>query len=191
MKKTGVPFWPNAMWRDAVVSLIVVIGIVVCAVVFGPPPRQAARPDVDQRQPLARLVLPVLLRRPIHAPANFETWVILGGPLVIILVLLFLPLISNKGERAPSRRPWALATLIFAATSIVILTIYGAKSPWSPDFEAPAPCICHGDGRPTSNCWRSRLLRQGLHLLPRRLRRRRPPRPQSLDHRRPPQRRPT
>src|SRR5258708_2502258 len=37
LKKTGVPFWPNAVWRDALFSLIVVIGIVTCAVVFGPP----------------------------------------------------------------------------------------------------------------------------------------------------------
>jgi ubiquinol-cytochrome c reductase cytochrome b subunit len=37
LKKTGVPFWPNAMWRDALVSVIVVIGIITCAVVFGAP----------------------------------------------------------------------------------------------------------------------------------------------------------
>ena len=37
LQKSGVPFWPNAMWRDAVVSLVVVVGIVACAVFFGPP----------------------------------------------------------------------------------------------------------------------------------------------------------
>ena len=48
-------------------------------------------------------------------PLNL-TGVILGGPLVVILGLLILPLVSNKGERAASRRPWALATVLFAGT---------------------------------------------------------------------------
>src|SRR5439155_11545499 len=55
-------------------------------------------------------------------------------PLVVILGLLFLPLISNKGDRAPSRRPWALAVVVTTITALIILTIYGAKAPWSPNF---------------------------------------------------------
>ena len=61
---------------------------------------------------------------------------ILGGPLVVILGLLFLPLISNKGDRAPSRRPWAIAVVVTTITAMMILTIYGAKAPWSPNFGA-------------------------------------------------------
>jgi ubiquinol-cytochrome c reductase cytochrome b subunit len=69
-------------------------------------------------------------------PASLETWVILGGPLVVILALLFLPLIFNKGDRAPSRRPWALAVVVTSITALITLTIYGAKAPWSPNFGA-------------------------------------------------------
>ena len=51
-----------------------------------------------------------------------------------------LPLFSNKGERAPSKRPWAVAILVFAFVSWVVLTIYGFKAPWSPHFGAkPLP----------------------------------------------------
>jgi len=137
LKKTGVPFWPNAMWRDAVFSLVVVIGIIVCAVVFGPPlldkPPDPTTLNVNPAPDWYFLFYFAVLSM---LPANLETWVILGGPLVVILVLLFLPLLSNKGERAPSRRPWALATVLFVGTSVVVLTIYGAKSPWSPNFAA-------------------------------------------------------
>src|ERR1700677_1527087 len=37
LQKSGVPFWPNAMWRDAIASLVVVVGIIACAIIFGPP----------------------------------------------------------------------------------------------------------------------------------------------------------
>jgi ubiquinol-cytochrome c reductase cytochrome b subunit len=137
LKKDGVPFWPTAAWRDAVFSLVVVTGIVICAVAFGPPvldkPPDPTTLNVNPAPDWYFLFYFAVLSM---LPASLETWVILGGPLLVILVLLFLPLVSNKGERVPSRRPWALATLIFTGTTVVILTIYGAKSPWSPDFEA-------------------------------------------------------
>jgi ubiquinol-cytochrome c reductase cytochrome b subunit len=137
LQKSGVPFWPNAIWRDAVVSLIVVVGIVACAVIFGPPvlntPPDPTALNVNPTPDWYFLFYFAILSM---LPANLETWVILGGPLVVILGLLFLPLFFNKGERAPSRRPWAVAIVFFVGTSIVILTIYGAKSPWSPDFAA-------------------------------------------------------
>lgn len=137
LQKSGVPFWPNAIWRDAVVSLVVVVGIIACAVIFGPPvlntPPDPTALNVNPAPDWYFLFYFAILSM---LPANLETWVILGGPLVIILVVLFLPLFFNKGERAPSRRPWAIAIVFFTTTSIIILTIYGAKSSWSPDFAA-------------------------------------------------------
>ncbi|HEV8291923.1 MAG TPA: cytochrome b N-terminal domain-containing protein [Tepidisphaeraceae bacterium] len=137
LKKTGVPFWPNAMWRDAVFSLIVVIGIIACAVFFGPPvldkPPDPTTLDVNPAPDWYFLFYFAILSM---LPASLETWVILGGPLIVILGLLILPLISNKGDRAPSRRPWAIAILATSITAIIVLTIYGAKAPWSPNFSA-------------------------------------------------------
>jgi len=49
-------------------------------------------------------------------------------------VLFFLPLVSNKGHRAPSKRPWAVGTVVFGVAAMVVLTIYGYREPWSPDF---------------------------------------------------------
>jgi ubiquinol-cytochrome c reductase cytochrome b subunit len=137
LKKTGVPFWPDAAWRDAVFSLIVVVGIVACAVAFGPPhldkPPDPTTLNVNPAPDWYFLFYFAILSM---LPANLETWVILGAPLVVILALLFLPLIFNKGDRAPSRRPWALAVVVTSITALIILTIYGAKAPWSPNFEA-------------------------------------------------------
>jgi ubiquinol-cytochrome c reductase cytochrome b subunit len=137
LKKTGVPFWPTAMWRDAAFSLIVVVGIVTCAVAFGPPvldkPPDPTTLNVNPAPDWYFLFYFAILSM---LPASLETWVILGGPLVVILGLLFLPLVSNKGDRAPSRRPWAIAVVVTSVTVLVVLTIYGAKAPWSPNFAA-------------------------------------------------------
>lgn len=150
LKSSGVPFWPNAMWRDAVFSLIVVIGIVTCAVIFGPPvldkPPDPTTLNVNPAPDWYFLFYFAILSM---LPASLETWVILGGPLVLILGLLGLPLISNKGDRAPSRRPWAIAIVATSVTALVVLTTYGAKAPWSPNFAAQPltdPILRAGDG---------------------------------------------
>ena len=67
-------------------------------------------------------------------PAGLETWVILGAPVVGFLLLFCIPMLSNKGHRAPSKRPWAVATIIGCFAAFVVLTIYGYREPWSPDF---------------------------------------------------------
>src|SRR5262249_19763874 len=118
-------------------SLIVVVGIVACAIAFGPPvldkPPDPTTLNVNPAPDWYFLFYFAILSM---LPASLETWVILGGPLVVILALLFLPLIFNKGDRAPSRRPWALAVVVTSITALIILTIYGAKAPWSPNFAA-------------------------------------------------------
>ncbi len=137
LKTTGVPFWPNAMWRDAVFSLIVVIGIIACAIAFGPPvldkPPDPTTLNVNPAPDWYFLFYFAILSM---LPASLETWVILGGPLVVILGLLALPLLSNRGDRKPSRRPWAIAILVTSITALIVLTIYGARAPWSPNFSA-------------------------------------------------------
>ena len=64
-----------------------------------------------------------------------------------MVALLLVPFVSNRGERAPSRRPVAVLSVIVIFTVLAVLTYQGATEPWSPvmgawsgDARAGKPC---------------------------------------------------
>ena len=57
-------------------------------------------------------------------------------PLLLILALFLVPFISNRGERAPSRRPMSVLGVVVIYTLLGVLTYQGATSPWSPQMTA-------------------------------------------------------
>src|SRR5207249_5381153 len=46
------------------------------------------------------------------------------------------PFVSNRGERAPSRRPVAVLAVVVAFAVLGVLTYLGATAPWSPVMTA-------------------------------------------------------
>ncbi|MEZ6070802.1 MAG: cytochrome b N-terminal domain-containing protein [Pirellulales bacterium] len=138
LKKTGVPFWPDAAWRDAVFSTVIVGVILLCAVFLGPPSLDhPPDPSSIQANPMPDWYFWWYFAVLSMLPPGLETWVILGAPVLGFLVLFCVPLISNRGHRAPSARPWAVGIVIAGAAAFVALTIFGYREPWSPDFGVP------------------------------------------------------
>ncbi len=146
LHREGVPFWPDAAWRDIAFGLAVVVGIVVLAYVLGPPelgkpPNPAdinAQPRPDWYLIWYFAVLALL-------PHGSENYVIILGPLLVGVVLLLLPFLFNKGERAPLRRPWAMGIVLMTVMMIGVLWIAGERANWSPNFNAePLPAAVIG-----------------------------------------------
>jgi ubiquinol-cytochrome c reductase cytochrome b subunit len=137
LKKDGVPFWPDAAWRDAVFAVAMMLGILALSVFIGPP-EIGAPPDPSsiQADPRPDWYLLWVFALNSLAPSSLEAVVILGMPLVVGGLLMAPPLISNRGERSPWKRPWAIASVTFAVLMVGSLWIVGAKSSWSPNFEA-------------------------------------------------------
>src|SRR5262249_31437608 len=63
-------------------------------------------------------------------------FIILVFPVILIGILFLVPFVSNRGERAPSRRPVAVLVVVVAYTALGVLTYEGITSPWSPQMTA-------------------------------------------------------
>ena len=135
--ESGVPFLGDAMMKDALFSALAVIVVVVLAVVLGPKgptgPPDPTLAGANPRPEWPFLWLFGLLSR---SPAGAETFVSLVFPVLLIGVLFLVPFVSNRGERAPSRRPVAVLAVIVIYAAFAALTYQGATSPWSPKMTA-------------------------------------------------------
>jgi ubiquinol-cytochrome c reductase cytochrome b subunit len=137
MKKVGSPFWPDAMWRDVVFSVGLLVCVALAAGIWGPPPL-GKPPDPATIQAYPQPDWYLLWYYAVFAlmPPSIENYVIIGAPLVAGTILFCVPLFSNRGERSPRRRPWAVAAVVFSVMMVGSLWIQGARGAWSPNFDA-------------------------------------------------------
>ena len=160
--QSGVPFLGDAMTKDILFSALAVIVVVALAAILGPKgptgPPDPTLPGANPRPEWPFLWLFALLSL---SPPGAETCIILVFPVILIGVLFLVPFLSNRGERAPSRRPVAVLAVIAIYTALGVLTYEGATSPWSPQMTAWS-----GDPIPVSMVRNSTPLRlQGAALF--------------------------
>ena len=136
LKRKGVPFWPDAAWRDALMAALVIAVTIGLSIAIGPP-ELGAPPD-----PTNYLVQP----RPdwyfiwIYAalallPHGMEEFAMIIAPILVILLLFSVPFLSNHGERSLTRRPWAGIAVALAVLMVSSLILIGEEAPWSPRFD--------------------------------------------------------
>jgi ubiquinol-cytochrome c reductase cytochrome b subunit len=133
MHRVGIPFWPDAGWKDVVFALAVGSVVVLLAIVVGPPPLgEKADPTIIQADPRPDWYLIWYFALLSLIPPGIENWFIIGFPLVLGLLFLILPFVAPFGERSPRRRPWAVVVVGVFAVCIPVLIATGYIAPWSP-----------------------------------------------------------
>ena len=138
LEKDGVPFWPDAAWRDVAFAVAMIVVIVGLAIAMGPP-HLAAAPDPTNlnTHPAPDWYLLWYFGVLALIPHAWTPYIIIGGPGVVFLTLFLMPLFARAGERHPLRRPWALGTVAVVVVAIAAFWSLATWEPWSPRFDAP------------------------------------------------------
>ncbi|OLC96534.1 MAG: cytochrome B6 [Acidobacteria bacterium 13_1_40CM_4_58_4] len=135
--KQGVPFVPNAAWKDMLFSGFIVLSIAACAIYFGPfGPGGQPDPTIIQTAPHPDFFFLWLYALLSFLPPSAETPILLMGPGIAIMVLLLLPLVAGEGEKSWKRRPIAILAILLIAVTLGSLTHLGEHTPWSPVMNA-------------------------------------------------------
>jgi ubiquinol-cytochrome c reductase cytochrome b subunit len=136
-KKDGIPFVPDALWKDLFFSAAVLAAVAVCAFVFGPyGPGGQPDPTIIQTVPKPDFFFLWLYAVLSYLPPSLETPFVLIAPVLGICALLVLPLVAGEGEKSWHRRPVAILLLVTVAVSFGVLTHLGTFTPWSPIMNA-------------------------------------------------------
>jgi ubiquinol-cytochrome c reductase cytochrome b subunit len=133
----GVPFVPNAVWKDILFSGFILLAIVICAIHFGPfGPGGQPDPTIIQTAPRPDFFFLWLYALLSFLPPSAETPILLIGPAIGVLVLMALPLVAGEGEKSWKRRPIAVLMVLLIAVALGTMTHLGEHTPWSPIMDA-------------------------------------------------------
>jgi ubiquinol-cytochrome c reductase cytochrome b subunit len=139
LHEDGVPFWPDAAWRDVIFALAVGSVVLLLSIAVGPPELGTqADPTIIAADPRPDWYFLWYFAVLALIPPAAESWVIIGFPALIGLLLIALPFVAPAGERSPRRRPWAPAIVGSIVVAIAVLVRLGHDAPWSPVMD-PGP----------------------------------------------------
>ena len=134
--KIGVPFWPDAGWKDVVFALAVGSVVLLLAIALGAPELgKKADPTIVQAYPRPDWYFLWYFALLALIPGNIEDVFIIAFPLLIGVLFFVLPFIAPEGERSPRRRPWAVGIVTLFGVSVASLVTVGYQAPWAPVLE--------------------------------------------------------
>ena len=136
-ERTGIAFVPDAAWKDAIFSAVILVSVLLVAVIFGPiGPNGMPDPTIIQTAPKPDFAFLWIYAILAFLPPALETPLLLIVPPLVILGLLLLPLVAGEGEKHWSRRPVAVLMVVVIALTLGVFTRLGTYTPWSPVMNA-------------------------------------------------------
>lgn len=131
-KKKGVPFFPDALFKDAVISLLIFLILVGLAYFIGAPLEARANPADTSYTPRPEWYFLFLFQLLKKFPGNLEVLGVVVLPTLAILVLFLLPFLDRSPRRDFRARPVVIGTTAVIIAGIIFLTFQAYR-------EAPPP----------------------------------------------------
>jgi ubiquinol-cytochrome c reductase cytochrome b subunit len=132
-RKDGIPFVPDAVWKDMFFAAAIIVSVMACAAYFGPfGPSGYPDPTIVQTIPKPDFFFLWIYAMLALLPPDMETPLLLIGPVVVLGFLILLPFLSGEGEKSWKRRPIAVVTVLLTAVALGTFTKLATYSPWSP-----------------------------------------------------------
>jgi mono/diheme cytochrome c family protein len=122
-KKKGVPFYPDILFKDAVIALVVFLVLVGFAYFVGAPLEPRADPADSTYTPRPEWYFLFLFQLLKYFPGNLEVIGVIVIPGIVILLMLLLPLLDRSPKRHFFNRPWITGITSMLVLGILVLSV--------------------------------------------------------------------
>ena len=136
-KEKGVPFFPDIIFKDVVVSLLIFLILVALAYFVGAPTEARADPNDTTYTPRPEWYFLFLFQLLKYFPGKLEVLGVMVIPGLFILMLLVLPFIDKSSKRHFLNRPLASLSALAVVGAVVTLSILSVREAPPPQIAAP------------------------------------------------------
>ncbi|MBM2850060.1 MAG: hypothetical protein HW418_3002 [Anaerolineales bacterium] len=151
-KEQGVPFFPDIIFKDVLVSLLVFVILVSLAYFLGVPTEARADPADTSYTPRPEWYFLFLFQLLKYFPGSLEVIGVMVIPTLGILLLFALPFIDRSPKRHFLNRPLASLGALVAVGAIVMLSVLSVREAPPPQAEAPVDQAAALYSKNCSNC---------------------------------------
>ncbi|MDX1599968.1 MAG: c-type cytochrome [Anaerolineales bacterium] len=131
-KKSGVPFFPDVVFKDAVVSLLVLLVLLGLILLAGVPLEARADPSDTQYTPRPEWYFLFLFQLLKYFPGELEVIGVFVIPTIFVALLFALPFLDRSRARHPFKRPYITGATTLVMAGVAFLTVQAL-------LEAPPP----------------------------------------------------
>lgn len=136
-KENGIPFFPDAIFKDVVVSLLVFLILAALAYFLGVPTEARADPNDAAYTPRPEWYFLFLFQLLKYFPGKLEVVGVVVIPTLLILLLLALPFIDRNPKRHFLARPLASVSAFAIVAGIGVLTVLSVREEPPPQVTSP------------------------------------------------------
>ena len=122
-KEAGVPFFPDILFKDAIIVLLIILILVALAYFLGAPLEARANPADTSYTPRPEWYFLFLFQLLKKFPGQLEVVGVVLIPTLAILLLFALPFLDRSSKRYFASRPAVVGVTMVAILAIVFLTV--------------------------------------------------------------------